>query len=49
MALVTETRTATPPPTPTPTNPMIDRAEGQPPATLAWLLGQALVSAPLFP
>ena len=49
MALVTDTRTTAAPPTPTATNPAIARAEGKPPATLAWLLGQALVSAPLFP
>lgn len=49
MALVTETPTATAPPTTTTTNPTIAQAEEKPPATLAWLLGQALVSAPLFP
>jgi len=48
MALVTETRPAPAPTTTATTNPTI-AAEGNPPATLAWLLGQALVSAPLLP
>jgi len=49
MALVTDTRTTIPPTTTPPTDPTIARAEDKPPATLAWLLGQALVSAPLLP
>ncbi len=48
MAVVTETRTDTPPPT-SATGSAATPGDGQALATLAWLLAQALVRAPLFP
>ncbi len=49
MALVTEIRTDPPPATTPTTEAVIAPAAERPLATLAWLLGQALISAPLFP
>ena len=47
MAVVTETRTDTLPPTSA--TGSTTTGEGQALATLAWLLAQVLVRAPLFP